>query len=253
MEVLVSMDSDHDGAVSAAEYTAAYPRLMVLGESMLAIEIDKRRILPETVDIELEESDALHFQLAYADIEGTGFTVDSNIITKLSRGHRQYLIVRDRQGTPLAEAMLTARKPQARVKAQSTGLSMTLFHYIAEGIWHIFIGLDHVLFLLTLMLPTVLVYRQRRWQSVAALRPAVIDILKTVTAFSLAHSVTLSLAVLEVVSLPQHWVESTIALSVLLVAINNLKPVSSALSMASDLPMYCWIWDLHRRHLPYHW
>jgi hypothetical protein len=51
------------------------------------------------------------------------------------------------------------------------------------------------------------------------------EVLRIVTAFTIAHSITLSLAALSVVSLPSRLVESTIALSVVLAALNNLKPV----------------------------
>ena len=50
-------------------------------------------------------------------------------------------------------------------------------------------------------------------------------LLAVVTAFTVAHSITLSLAALAVISLPSRLVESTIALSVVLAALNNLKPV----------------------------
>ena len=49
--------------------------------------------------------------------------------------------------------------------------------------------------------------------------------LRIVTAFTVAHSITLTLATLEVVSLPSRWVEATIAASVVLAALNNLRPV----------------------------
>lgn len=228
MEVLVRMDSDHDGTVSGAEYAAAYPRLIGLAHNLLVIDTDKRRMLPESVAVELDESDALDFRLDYASAKGEAIAVESSIIPRLRRGHRQYLVVRDDQGALLTETLLTARRSQIQASAKATSLSRVLFHFVVEGVWHILIGLDHVLFLSTLMLPAVLVYRQRRWQSVQELRPAVKEILKTVTAFSLAHSITLSLAVLELVTLPQRWVESAIALSVLLVALNNLKPVFPA-------------------------
>jgi hypothetical protein len=40
--------------------------------------------------------------------------------------------------------------------------------YLVEGIWHIWIGFDHILFLLSLLLPAVLVHEARRWRGVAA-------------------------------------------------------------------------------------
>jgi hypothetical protein len=99
----------------------------------------------------------------------------------------------------------------------------TLRQYIAEGVWHIWIGFDHILFLLALLLPAVLVRQQRRWAPTPSLRAASVDVLKVVTAFTLAHSITLSLAVLDVVSLPSRLVESVIAASVVLAALNNLR------------------------------
>ena len=67
--------------------------------------------------------------------------------------------------------------------------------------------------------------RSLRWQPAEDFRASFIDVVKVVTAFTLAHSITLSLAALGVVSLPSRWVESAIALSVVLAALNNLWPV----------------------------
>lgn len=100
--------------------------------------------------------------------------------------------------------------------------------YFPEGVWHIWIGIDHVLFLISLLLPAVLVREYATWpvtwRGVSRFSTAFIDVLKVVTAFTLAHSITLSLAVLGWISLPSQWVEAAIALSVLLVALNNLQP-----------------------------
>ncbi len=97
--------------------------------------------------------------------------------------------------------------------------------YLVEGIWHIWIGFDHILFLLSLLLPAVLVLHMRRWQGVSSFGTAARDVLWVVTSFTAAHSITLSLAALGLVSLPSRLVESAIALSVVLAAANNLWPV----------------------------
>jgi hypothetical protein len=97
--------------------------------------------------------------------------------------------------------------------------------FVDEGIWHILKGYDHILFLLTLLLPAVVLYRDGQWQPRESLRQALLDILKVVTAFTVAHSVTLTLAVNGLVNLPSRWVESGIALTVLLGALNNLFPI----------------------------
>jgi hypothetical protein len=57
------------------------------------------------------------------------------------------------------------------------------------------------------------------------MRAAFLDVLKVVTAFTLAHSLTLTLASLQVLALPSRWVESAIAASVVLAAVNNIVPL----------------------------
>jgi hypothetical protein len=98
--------------------------------------------------------------------------------------------------------------------------------FVAEGVWHIWIGFDHILFLVALLLPAV--FREDRatgrWAGVERFRPALINVLKIVTAFTVAHSITLSLAALNIVTLPSRLVESAIAASVVLAATNNLYP-----------------------------
>lgn len=154
----------------------------------------------------------------------------------------------------------------------------TWLGFIAEGVHHILIGTDHVLFLLALLLPAVLVSRpsggarpapaaaRRMRGSMArtammsaasvplpsglgatlawpprveapapaaavatpgvamAFGPVLLDVAKVVTAFTVAHSITLALAVLGWVQPPSRWVESLIAATVALAAIDNLRP-----------------------------
>jgi hydrogenase/urease accessory protein HupE len=98
--------------------------------------------------------------------------------------------------------------------------------FVLEGMHHILIGTDHILFLLALLLPAVLVRTKRNgWQAAPQLRPVLLDVLRVVTAFTVAHSITLALAAFDVVNPPSRWVESIIAASVVLAALNNLYPV----------------------------
>lgn len=127
-------------------------------------------------------------------------------------------------------------------------------YYIWEGIRHIWIGLDHIFFLVTLLLASVLVKRidggapidesehdstdedqliskpklikpQYQWLPVEGFKEAFWNIFKIVTIFTIAHSITLALASLDIITLPSRLVESIIALSIILVAINNIIPM----------------------------
>ncbi len=96
------------------------------------------------------------------------------------------------------------------------------FDFIRLGVWHIWTGFDHILFLLALLLPSVLRWQLRGWEASPSFRASFLCVLKIVTAFTLAHSVTLSLAALKIVHLNSRLVETVIALSVAFAALNNV-------------------------------
>jgi hypothetical protein len=119
-----------------------------------------------------------------------------------------------------------ANRAARQVVGGDMGGPLTQFAaYVHEGVWHIWLGFDHILFLVSLLLPAVLIRRDGRWKGAASFQDAFWDVARIVTAFTLAHSITLTLAALGIVSLPSRWVESAIALSVVLAALNNVVPV----------------------------
>jgi len=99
---------------------------------------------------------------------------------------------------------------------------------IKEGIWHIWIGIDHILFLLALILPSVVRRRDNTifgWEPVRNFKTAFFYIIKVVTFFTIAHTITLTLASLQLISMPSWLVESIIAFSIGLAAFHNIKPI----------------------------
>jgi hypothetical protein len=96
--------------------------------------------------------------------------------------------------------------------------------FVAQGIHHIWIGIDHILFLVVLLLPAVLRRTNGRWLPVESFGKAILQVATIVTIFTVAHSITLGLAALNFISLPSRLVESIIALSIILVAANNIFP-----------------------------
>lgn len=100
--------------------------------------------------------------------------------------------------------------------------------FLMEGVLHTLLGLDHVLFILALLITSVLLVQRDengpRWQAVDTFGRAFWNVLKIVTLFTLAHSVTLSLAALGLVSVNSRFVESVIALSIIAIAANNIYP-----------------------------
>ncbi len=124
--------------------------------------------------------------------------------------------------------------PPAEPLAESH--SALLLRYVHDGIEHIAAGMDHILFLVSLLLVSVWRRADARdpavnphaWLPREQWRSALGEVLRLVTAFTLAHSLTLALAAFGVVSPPSRWVESLIALSVLVAALDNLWPLLRA-------------------------
>jgi hypothetical protein len=119
-------------------------------------------------------------------------------------------------------AVFGVARPEQRFDLARASRVGQFLDYAREGVLHIWGGSDHLLFLLSLLLPAVLVRQEGAWRPVYSLRPAFIEVFKIVTAFTLAHSITLSLATLGVVTPPSRWVESAIAGSVLIAALGNI-------------------------------
>lgn len=134
-------------------------------------------------------------------------------------------LLRLEQAGATRTAIFAPEKPTQDFVLGETDKLGQLGAYLAEGVWHIWIGFDHILFLLALLLPSVLRRESAGWRPVASFRPAFWSVVKIVTAFTIAHSITLSLATLGIISLPSRWVETTIAVSVVIAALNNLFPL----------------------------
>ena len=122
-------------------------------------------------------------------------------------------------------AVLSPDTGVLRLEAGLTSRWSQFTQYVVEGIGHISIGLDHILFLMSLLLPSVLVIRASKWQGADTFSQSLREVLSLVTAFTVAHSITLTLAAFQFVELPTRLVESAIAASVVLSAANNLVPV----------------------------
>jgi catechol 2,3-dioxygenase-like lactoylglutathione lyase family enzyme len=93
------------------------------------------------------------------------------------------------------------------------------------GMNHIAEGTDHLLFLLTLLLPAALLVKDGQWSGFGGTRHLLVYLLKVVTAFTLGHSVTLMLGAFGSFKLPEQPVEFAIASSILFSALHAWRPI----------------------------
>jgi len=219
LESLVVINADKDGKINTHSGLASIAKealKITQGEQLLEVDL---------VSLSVSEKDGLHIRLKYLLTSNEKLTINAVLIPSLARGHRQYISILNEEKLMIGETILSAESQQLEVDYNPRTHLDTVIKFLGEGVHHIWIGIDHILFLLTLLLPAVLVFNSNHWSSVASFKDALISTIKIVTAFTLAHSITLSLAVLNIVYIPSYLVESVIAFSVILTAFNNLYPV----------------------------
>lgn len=107
-----------------------------------------------------------------------------------------------------------------------TSWTKTFDASIDLGVNHIKSGTDHILFVLVLVLPSVLIF-STRWEPTPTFGSALWRVLKVVTMFTVAHSITFTLAGLNLLPLPPaRIVESIIAASIAAAALHNIRPIA---------------------------
>ncbi len=164
----------------------------------------------EPVETTLEKYSAIggplvQLQILYTFAENvTALDVKSTLYEVMPAGHQHLMSVR-LNGT-MHQAILDARTTEARFTGAQTTNLQTLWRFVRLGVEHIFTGYDHLAFLLGLLVATATIG----------------SLVRIITSFTIAHSITLALATFNVVILPARLTESLIALSILYVAVENL-------------------------------
>ncbi len=191
-----------------------------------------------------------HFDLIGVDVMPKKLDVDYNVFIDESEMHRGILVIEYnwKAGVVNNQAMISHAFGRNNTKTDlvlaDNGVWKGFWALVKLGMWHIWIGLDHILFIVALILPAVVRRRKdeegmaiakvpddsysKEWSPVAQFKPAFFYILKIVTFFTIAHSITLALAALDIVSLPSRIVETIIAISIALAALHNITPIFKA-------------------------
>ena len=227
LELLIGVDSNRDGDATWGELKAKQTEIAAHALSHLKIRADGHTCELELIEMLFtEHSDGGYAVLNLATgVSGSAeaFEVEYSFLFEADPTHRG-LVLFESNGVP-ATYILSPAQATIAFKAGDASLWSAFVDYTKEGVWHIWIGFDHILFLISLLLPAVLIRENKEWQPVEKFKPAFRSVLKIVTVFTLAHSITLWLAVMDYVTLPSRLVESSIAFSIIVTAFNNLFPV----------------------------
>jgi len=229
LDYAIGLDVNGDGEITWGELSARHGDLASFALARLQVSAGGRGCALQATDHLVDQhSDGAYAVLKFsAACSGIGdrLTIGYGLFFDLDPTHRG--LARIESGGITQTAVFSPERREQSFDLAAPSLFTQILAYVREGVWHIWIGFDHVLFLLSLLLPAVWMRAAGRWQPAPRFAPAFWEVFRVVTAFTVAHSITLTLAALEVVSLPSRLVESVIAASVLLAALNNLFPVVS--------------------------
>jgi hypothetical protein len=220
----VFIDADYDGLATWGEIQAARP---AIGNALLA-QITLTRggancgVRVDDFALAKRGEENLLSVLLQAQCPRIGPLTVGGPLFMTGDASQRVLLTAHRGGATLSGA-LSALAPTWTEPAQASGWA-SFARFLGEGLWHVLIGYDHIAFVLLLLLPAVMRPVEGRWQGAAGIGPVTRDIVTIVTAFTLAHSTTLALAVTGTLILPTQPIEVAIAASIAVAALLNLSP-----------------------------
>jgi hydrogenase/urease accessory protein HupE len=208
---IIDLDKNHDGRFSREELANGAMRLKSEATNALEITLDGQPASMTAARCEFDGNDNAAISLIFSGRSFTNPVIRSKWLALLQPGHRQLLTLKTDSGQVLAERLLSANDDHITVEvdpaaAAAAPRSQSLHDFLVMGVKHIWTGYDHLLFLFGLLIVTC------NFGSA----------IKVITCFTLAHSITLAVATLNVVNIPSRFVEPLIAVSIVYVGIENL-------------------------------
>ena len=230
------LDRDGNGTISEGEFESAYPQVEAYVRDHVALglssgDFDLEFVAHDILATPVGRFARLHFEIPGLSTPPNELQVEYQALFDTLPHHRGFLVVvrnvltgtTDNEAIP--SLILSPGSPRQETDLTQLPTTEGFIAFVKHGIWHIWIGLDHILFVLSLVMVSVLQRSGRAWTSVEGFVPALVNVAKVVTLFTVAHSITLSLAALDLARLSPRVVESVIALSVVAAALNNIRPL----------------------------
>ena len=224
LALLIDIDSNKDAQVSWAEVKSQTPLIeqlitskITLGNAAQACQI------ADFAPLAINTRGGFNYVYTSFSIicEQPINNLDYQVLSGIDASHRLILTQAD---SDTSLQVLTVGQHLLESEVNSGWLAMAT-NFLKSGVHHLLIGLDHLLFLFVLLIPAVYIRKQKQLVAVADPKAALLEVFWIATSFTLAHSITLSLAALQVVSIPARFIESVIALSIAFAALNNLVPM----------------------------
>jgi hydrogenase/urease accessory protein HupE len=210
VEQLVPPEARDEGRMTAEQFEKVRVQLEAIAPRLWELRAGEVVIPPRSSTVQLLTGDSVNFQIVWPRPAGAEqLTLRAPQLGNLPPGHRQFVIVTDDRGSALAKKLLSVRDTAIELPLAGAGppeVPPTFWSFVRLGVEHIWTGYDHLLFLFALLIVC------RSFRSIVAI----------ISCFTVAHSLTLALATLNVVNLPSRLVEPAIAASIVFVGVENL-------------------------------
>ena len=231
IDLIFDLDNDHDGQITWGEVHARSSELSIWLGQGIQIDASGQGCTLGAADLRASlHADGTYLSAQWVahcpgltSVNSANLTLRYGLMFAQDNLHRGLLKV----DFPAyqSSALLSPERPVAQVTQVESSTLRVFARYLIEGVWHIWIGVDHILFLLSLLVLAPLIPSRQRvthWKAATHARPLVFDVMAVVTAFTVAHSITLGLSVTKWLEPSVDLIEPAIALSVVLAALNNL-------------------------------
>lgn len=214
----MDLDLDANGSVTWGEIKARRDTVESLAIQHLQIERGGKPCVVSSNDLALTRHiDATFVSLGLTARCTAGGVLSVGSSLFFAQDASQRVLLHASVGGQAFNSVISPQAPRWIQPAVSSGFE-TFARFVQQGVVHVWSGYDHIAFVLLLILPSVL--RRAVQDSPRAIAK---NLLSVVTTFTVAHSVTLSLAATHVVELPERWVETAIAMSIVVAALMNIK------------------------------
>lgn len=223
LEVAVGLDAGDDGVVTWGKLKAKRAQIEAYAFGRLTLAGGACALRPTELMVDYHAGNAyavLRFKADCAQAPGP-LILRYQLLFDLDPTHRGLLTIVQPSGE--RSEVLSPDHPEAAIDLAPASAFEEAGRFIAFGINHILLGYDHLLFIAVLLIMAAFRRVGRsRWKPLDGFFRVLIETLKILTAFTLAHALALTLAVLGIIDIPSRIVDPAVAVTIMLAAIDNI-------------------------------
>ena len=227
LDVAVGLDSDQDGSITWGELRASQQQVDAYAFGHLTVSKGDApcRLTATGLLVNYHAGSAYAVLPFFAECSGAGqLKLQYRLLFDIDPSHRGLLTIAN--GKRIRSEVLTPEHADITIGDAQIGLSEQVAQFLRFGFDHILLGYDHLLFIAVLLVTAA--FRRpegNNWTPIDGLGRVLFETIRTLSAFTLAHAIVLTPAVLGFVDVPARLVEPAVALTIILAGLDNIRPI----------------------------